>query len=122
LNQGIANENSIYTWEVSLTNTTFHPLRLDSIFTSTASPELQTAYLQPGLYVRCTAQAVNHAGVKGYSRTSEVVQLNEQRYQCSSQEQTGGIHGTISTYQGFEGVDEVRGVCGLYAGIQVNHV
>lgn len=96
-------------WEVSTEPNTasFHPIHFDSVFTSTVLPELQTTYLQPDLLVRCTAQAVDHAGVRGYSRTSVAVQLSRQRYECSSEERVGGVRGRISTYDGFMGADEV---------------
>lgn len=103
-------------WEVSAeANTSFHPLHFDSVFTSTVLQELQTTYLQPDLHVRCIAQAVDRAGVKGYSRTSMAVQLSRQRYECSS-ERGGDMHGSISTYEGFVGADEVGldvGHCGF---------
>ena len=106
--QGIANDRTVYTWEVShAANASFHPLREDSMFTSTDSQQLQTAYLQLDLYVRCRAQAVDHAGVKGYSQTSDALQLSRQRYECNGQEQVGEIRGQLSTYEGFVGADEV---------------
>lgn len=115
------NEDTIYTWEVStdLEADSFHSLHFDSVFSSSALPELQTAYLQPNLHVRCTAQAVDRAGVRGYSRTSPVVQLSRQRYSCSQEEHAGDIRGRISTYEGFVSADEVgivldHCVCGTH--------
>lgn len=107
--QNIDNNLTIYTWEVSTQlDKAFQPLRFNSIFTSSVSKELQPVYLQPHLYVRCTAQAVNSTGARGYKRTSEVVQLRKQRYSCYGKESGADkIQATITSYERFVAADQV---------------
>lgn len=100
------NNLTVYSWEVSVENDTqFRTLDTSSVFTLTQSRELPSAYLQPNLFVRCRAQAVNVTGNKGYSRTSVPVQLTQQHYSCY---RDGGVlSGTLSSYKGFEGRNQV---------------
>lgn len=99
--QGVANEHTIYIWEVSAqTNASFHTVHS----TSPTLQELQTLHLQPHLQVRCRAQAVSEEGVKGYSRTSEIAVLSRQRYDCYGK---GSPRGTVHSYEGFVAADQV---------------
>ncbi len=109
--QSIANSLTLYSWEVSMErdSLSFERLQSSSILTSCEERELQTAYLQPNIFIRCLAQAVDGKGILGYSRTSHPVQLLDQQYNCYEGEgqKGGGAEGTISTYDGFTANDEV---------------
>ena len=56
--------------------------------------------------MRCTAQAVDSTGVRGYSRTSLPVELTRERYGCY-QHSEGQLQATLSTYDSFVAADEV---------------
>ena len=73
--------------------------------TNAHSERLDTFYLKPDLYVRCSAQAVSYAGVRGHTRTSRAVFLGGERYSCNG---SGGRGAKLTSYSSFGGHDKVR--------------
>lgn len=91
-------------WEVSQDGTAYQSLNFSSLFTSVHHRQLDTVYLEPDMYVRCTVQAVNQSNVLGYHRISEGVKLSEQHYHCYGKE---GL-AEVTSYATFSAHDQVR--------------
>lgn len=105
--QGIANDKTLYTWEVSDNGVVYSPLEFNSIFTSVHQRQLETVYLKANVSVRCRVQAVDQAGTLGYSRTSKGVLLSQQYHQCYSEEGVAPGRTKITSYETFAAHDEV---------------
>lgn len=105
--QEIDNHLTIYSWEISTDGVEFYPQNSGSTFISPQLQVLQPVYLQPGLYVRCKAQAVNGTGVKGYFRTSQPVELSLEHYNCYQQENGNEFQAKLSSYESFMAADQV---------------
>lgn len=73
--QGIDRSRTRFIWETSTDGSHFMRLQQDTLFTVTQGQVLDPVYLERGLFVRCTALAVDVNGVGGYSRVSRPVQL-----------------------------------------------
>lgn len=125
--QLINNSRTVYLWEVSVDEgVNFYVLNASSVFTSPDSRELQTLYLDPGMYVRCRVKAVDQEGQGVYWRTSETVLLNSTRYQCYSAdlEKEKGEHiGFLTSYNSFGAFEQVcecgcQQVASALAGLQ----
>lgn len=77
--QQINPAHTVYKWELSLNGTDFHHVMLDTVFTSSKSRVLQPVYLEPGMFVRCSAWAVGRDHTRGHSRSSHPSQLSDQQ-------------------------------------------
>lgn len=101
--ENINHEKTVYHWEMSYDGTTFHRILQSTIFTSVNSQILETVYLQPNIFVRCFAQAVDHNGTLGHTRLSSAVFVS-MYYGCHGDAELGA---TLSSYRDFAGLDEV---------------
>ena len=106
--QEIDNHLTIYSWEISTDGVEFFPQNSGSTLISPQLQVLQPVYLQPGLYVRCKAQAVNGTGEKGYFRISQPVELSLERYNCYQQEKGNEFQVKLSSYESFTAADQVH--------------
>lgn len=97
----------MFTWEVSRDGVNFTALEHSTALTNTHSEILDTFYLKSGLYVRCSAQAVSHAGVRGHTRTSSAVLLSRKSYSCDG---SGEKAAELTSYSSFGGHSKVRDV------------
>ena len=86
----------------------YDTLMLDTLFADTRSQILESVYLRSGIWISCTATAIDESGIKGYSRTSSPVLLNEKFLDCGNDEKEDGVNVTFSTYEAFRGHDKVK--------------
>lgn len=107
--QNISQESALFSWEISRDGVDFTALEHTTALISTHSEILDTFYLKAGLYVRCSAQAVSLAGVKGHTRTSRAVFLGGERYSCDG---SGERAAELTSYSSFGGHNKVRDVVG----------
>lgn len=105
--QNITQESAVFSWEVSRDGINFTALEHTTALTNTHSEILDTFYLKSGLYVRCSAQAVSRAGVRGHTRMSRAVLLGGKRYSCDG---SGERAAELTSYSSFEGHGKVRDV------------
>ena len=105
--QNITQESAVFSWEVSRDGVNFTALEHTTALTSTHSEILDTFYLKSGLYVRCSAQAVSLAGVRGHTRVSRAVFLDGKRYSCDG---SGERAAELTSYSSFGGHSKVRDV------------
>ena len=96
-----------YTWELSTDGTHFSKLQLETAFTSTEDKVLESLYLQRGLYVQCTAWAVDSFGRKCYNRTSEALLLTATYASHCDSYNAEGITVSLSSYPDFTAANEV---------------
>lgn len=75
IQQQINFEGTKFVWEFSTDGEHFTKLEQNTLFTDTRSKMLYPVYLSEGLFVRCSATAVDDFGVEGYSRMSEQIYL-----------------------------------------------
>ena len=104
ITQNISQESTVYSWEISEDGDNFTTLNHSTPLTNTHSERLETFYLKRDIYVRCSAQAVTHGGVRGHTRTSEVLRLGFKKYLCNG---SGGGRMELTSYPGFIGHDKV---------------
>lgn len=111
--QKIDNRLTSYSWEIATEEGAefWQPLQSGAVLDSFKCQQLlYPLFLRPGLYVRCTAQAVDNNGVRGYSRTSLPVQLKlQQNNSCYKESSGAGLQAKLSSYQSFMAEEKVCG-------------
>ena len=94
-----------YQWELSHDAISWTLVELETAFTSVHGQVLETVYLEEGLYVRCSAHAVDNFHTQGYSRTSTAIQLVAKCDPLCTGE--GSLIASMATYEGFSKMPEV---------------
>ena len=95
-----------YAWDISYDGENFRELGLDTVTTSTHASVLESVYLDRGLYVRCRVSAVDYSNVEGYSRTSNVMLLNN-TYTTTCSTNNSTLQARMTSYLEYSGQRQV---------------